>query len=64
MQIHCSTLEEIDALWRLLAHVPDDVFVPCDVYLAGAFRYRVIRLDGAQTTAPVAGPQGCSCPTP
>lgn len=58
IQAHCSSLEEIDALWRLLTHVPDDAFAPVDVYLDGVFRYRVIRDDGEQTTAPPADPPG------
>ena len=64
MQIHCSSTEEIDALWRLLWQVPDHYFVPCDVFLDGAFRYRVVRDDGEQTTAPLEDPPGCSSPVP
>ena len=64
MQIHCSSLEDIDALWRLLWHVPDEAFMPCDVFLDGVFRYRVIRADGEQTTAPSADRLGCSASIP
>ena len=64
MEIHCSSPEEIDALWRLLWQVPDHAFVPCDVFLDGAFRYRVVRADGEQTTAQPADPPGCSSPAP
>jgi hypothetical protein len=64
MQIHCDTLEEIDAAWRLLAHVPDDAFSPVEVYLNGRFRYRVVRSDGEQTTAPVEGLPASSSPSP
>ena len=46
VQVYCSSLQEIDAIWGLLWHVPDDAFVPCDVFLGGVFRYRVIRTDG------------------
>ncbi len=56
IQVHCSSLEEIDAVWRLLAHVPGDAFAPVEVYLDGAFRYRVIRHDDEQTTAPPGDP--------
>lgn len=59
IQIHCTTLEQVDALWRLLTHVPDRAFAPVEVYLDGAFRYRVIRTaEGEQTTAPPADPPG------
>jgi hypothetical protein len=64
MQIHCSSLEEIDAVWRLLWHVPDDAFVACDVFLDGVFRYRVIRTDGEQTAALLEDQPGCSSPVP
>jgi hypothetical protein len=64
MQIHCSSLEEIDAAWRLLWHVPDEAFMPCDVFLDGVFRYRVIRTDGEQTAAQPADRLGCRCPVP
>ena len=64
IQVHCFTLEQVDALWRLLAHVPDEAFAPVDVYLDGTFRYRVIRHDGEQTTAPVADPPAYSSPDP
>ena len=56
VQIHCSSPEEIDSLWRLLWQVPDHAFVPCDVFLDGTFRYRVVRDDGVQTTARPADP--------
>jgi hypothetical protein len=58
IQLHCSSLEEIDAAWRLLAHVPDDAFHPVEVFLDGVFRYTVIRDDGEQTTARPADPPG------
>ena len=64
IQLHCFSLEQIDAVWRLLAQVPDADFLPCEVYVAGTFRYVVVRIDGEQTTAPAAGPPGCSCPAP
>jgi hypothetical protein len=64
MKIHCSTLEEIDAAWRMLAQVPDDEFIPAEIYLAGDFRYVVVRIDGEQTAAPAVDPQGCSSPAP
>lgn len=60
IQAHCSTCEEIDALWRLLTHVPEEAFYPVDVYLCGAFRYRIIRQDGEQTSAQPVDPPGYS----
>jgi hypothetical protein len=62
-QIHCSTIEEIDAAWRMLAYVPDADFIPAEIYLAGTCRYVVVRIDGEQTAAPPADPPGYSCPT-
>jgi len=64
VQIHCTTHQQIDALWRLLIHVPDSDFLPCDVYLDGTFRYRVIRHDGEQTTTLLEGQPGYSCQRP
>lgn len=64
IQVRCSTTEEIDAVWRLLIHVPDDAFLPCEVFLDGAFRYRIVRSDGDQTTAQPADPPGCSSAAP
>lgn len=64
IQAHCSSLDDVDALWRLLAHVPDEAFAPVDVYLDGEFRYRVIRHDGDQTTAPLEGPPVCTSSGP
>lgn len=62
IQVHCSTFDQIDAMWRMLTHVPDCDFVPVELYQDGAFRYRVIRDDGEQTTAPLAAPPGCTPP--
>lgn len=56
IQVHCSTIEEIDAVWQGLLHAPEGTLLPCDIYLNGTFRYRVIRHDGEQTTAPPADP--------
>ena len=56
IQVHCSSIEDVDALWRMLAHVPDDAFHPVEVFLDGASRYQVIRDDGVQTTARPADP--------
>jgi hypothetical protein len=64
IQLHCFSLQQIDAVWRLLAHVPDADFLPCEVFLNGVFRYRVIRSDGEQTTAQPEDPPGCSSPHP
>jgi hypothetical protein len=64
VQVYCSSIDEIDAIWRALWHVPDDAFVPCDVFLDGVFRYRVIRTDGEQTAAQPAAQPGCSSPVP
>jgi hypothetical protein len=64
IEAHCSSLEDVDALWRLLTHVPDDAFTPCDVFLDGAFRYRVIRNDGDQTTVQPVDPPASTNPDP
>jgi hypothetical protein len=64
MQIHCQTIEEIDAAWRMLWQVPDHYFVPCDVFLDGAFRYRVVRDDGEQTSIHPVDPPASSSPAP
>jgi hypothetical protein len=64
IEIHCADLEQVDAIWRLLAHVPDEAFAPCDVFLDGVFRYRVIRSDGEQTTARPAGLPVSTNPAP
>jgi hypothetical protein len=58
IQLDCSSLEEIDAAWRLLAHVPDEALPLVEVFLDGVFRYTVIRDDGVQTTARPADPPG------
>ena len=58
VQVYCSSVADVDAIWRLLAHVPDEDFIPVDVFLGGAFRYRVIRDDGEQTSAPAGDPPG------
>ena len=60
IQVHCSCLEELDAVWRAMLHVPDGTLIPCEIYLDGTFRYRVIRNDGEQTTAPPADPPACT----
>jgi hypothetical protein len=63
--VHCSTFDQIDAVWRMLTHVPVGAFVPVDLYQDGAFRYRVIRTDDdEQTTAPLAAPQVGTPPAP
>jgi len=56
IQVHCSSFCDVDALWRMLTHVPDDAFAPVEVYLDGVFRYCVIRDDGVQTVAPLEDP--------
>jgi hypothetical protein len=56
IQIHCSTSQQIDAIWRLLSRVPDEDFVEAEIWLSGVFHYLVIRTaDGEQTTARPAG---------
>ena len=64
IQVHCSSLEDVDAIWRLLAHVPDDHFAPVEVFLDGVFRYQVIRDDGEQTTARPEDPPASSSAGP
>lgn len=51
IQIHCTTSQQIDAIWRLLSRVPDEHFVEAEIWLSGEFHYLVIRSDGEQTTA-------------
>ncbi len=60
IQVHCTTPAEIDAIWRMLSHVPDHDFVPARVYLAGQLHYLVIRSDGDQTTVQPAAQPGCT----
>jgi hypothetical protein len=56
IQIHCTTSQQIDAIWRLLSRVPDEDFVEAEIWLSGEFHYLVIRTaDGEQTTARPAG---------
>ena len=56
IQIHCTTSQQIDAIWRLLSRVPDEHFVEAEIWLSGEFHYLVIRTaDGEQTTARPAG---------
>ena len=65
IRIDCDTFDQIDAVWRMLTHVPDCDFVPVEIYQDGAFRYRVIRTDdGEQTTAPLAAPPAGTPPAP
>jgi hypothetical protein len=60
IQVHCSTPAQIDAIWRMLAHVPDHDFVPAEIYLAGELHYQVVRTGGEQTTAQPAAQPGCT----
>jgi hypothetical protein len=62
IQIHCSTRSEIDAIWQLLSHVPDEAFTPAEIHFNGQLLYQVIRTDGEQTTAPSAGQPACNSP--
>ena len=62
VQIHCTTPQQIDAVWRLLSHVPDKDFVEAEVWLCGEFHYLVIRSDGEQTTAQPADRLVCTFP--
>jgi hypothetical protein len=56
IQIHCTSSQQIDAIWRLLSRVPDEYFVEAEIWLSGEFHYLVIRTaDGEQTAAPAAG---------
>jgi hypothetical protein len=56
IQIHCTSSQQIDAIWRALSHVPDADFVDAEIYLAGRSMYQIIRTaDGEQTTALPAG---------
>jgi len=51
IQVHCSAPDQIDAIWRMLAHVPEPDFRPVEIWLDGEPHYAVIRTDGEQTTA-------------
>jgi hypothetical protein len=65
IRVICVSTEQIDAIWRLLAHVPDDMFVPVAVYLSGTLIYNVIRTaEGEQTTVPPADQPGYTTPDP
>jgi hypothetical protein len=64
IQVHCANFEQIDALWRMLSHVPDEAFYTCEVWLDGVRRYEVIRTEGEQTTVPPADPPGYTTPGP
>ena len=59
IQIHCTTPQQIDAVWRMLSHVPDADFIEAEVWLCSVFHYLVIRSDGEQTTTPAADPPEC-----
>jgi hypothetical protein len=61
IQVHCSTANDADRLWRMLATVADEAFCAADVYVAGEFQYQIIRTaDAGQTTTPPAGHPGCT----
>lgn len=64
IQIHCTTPQQIDAVWRLLSHVPDEDFVEAEVWLSGEFHYLVIRSPktGEQTTTRPADRLACTNP--
>jgi hypothetical protein len=64
VQIHCTTPQQIDAVWRLLSEVPDSAFVEAEVWLLGEFHYLVIRSPetGEQTTAQPADRPACTFP--
>lgn len=62
--VHCCSPCQLDAIWRMLSHVPDDDFVPVEVYLDGVFRYRIIRSDGEQTTVQPGDPLASTNPDP
>jgi hypothetical protein len=60
IQVHCTTPAEIDAIWRMLSHVPEEDFQPAEVWLAGELHYQVIRADGEQTTTQPGDQPGCT----
>lgn len=66
IQIHCTTPQQIDAVWRMLSHVPDANFIEAEIWLCGVFHYLVIRSPetGEQTTAPAADRLVCTTPIP
>jgi hypothetical protein len=60
IQVHCSTPAQIDAIWRMLAHVPEEDFHPAEIWLAGELMYQVVRNDGEQTAVQPAGLPACT----
>jgi hypothetical protein len=65
IQVRCATPAQIDAVWRMLAHVPDDVFQPVEIWLDGEPHYTVIRTDDGEQTAARPGDRlGCTTTPP
>jgi hypothetical protein len=45
LTIHATDFEQVDALWRMLAHVPETEFHPVAVVLNGSPWSTIIRTD-------------------
>jgi hypothetical protein len=61
LKICCDTPEQVDQVWRMLAHVPFEDFQPVEVWVCGQLQYVVLRTDSdEQTTAPPEAQQACS----
>ena len=58
LRLHCSSPAQVDAIWRMLNHVPDDLWQPVEVHVDGHGPLHTIIRDqaGDQTTAPCAVP--------
>jgi hypothetical protein len=51
IQVHCSDHSEIDAIWRMLCHVPDDAFISAELHLNGELWAKIIRTETGDQTA-------------
>lgn len=44
IRIHCSTWDEADAAWQMIAHVPDEQFQTAELHLDGhGPLYQIVR---------------------
>jgi hypothetical protein len=51
LTIHATDFEQVDALWRMLLHVPTEQFRPVSCYLDGKPVYTIIRTDDDRQTS-------------
>jgi hypothetical protein len=64
-QFHATDFEQIDALWRMLCHVPFEDFRPVACFLNGRPVYAIIRTpDDRQRSAPIPAPLAHKSPIP